>query len=535
MIQKCPNCGAWCSTEKQGFWGRFDRGFGDAAVSGAKIGRAIGSIFGKSGEKAGLFLGGSASGGTFAPANGLLEAFTGDNYHFECPECGYTWSTDDEEDDQTAEYEHEQKILELRDEFPTVSHSQYTEKQQYIKDLRILLASPLNTNAASAVLYDTLAAAYYAIDDRNSALQAVNSSLKLFEDDNTRILKGMIMGKGRNGQDAYSALQEMVYFKQPERSESPFFTNEQIAEEFSHLQSSYAQSFLSIPQQQRKYLVIRDELTYLPQSFRVLPMSEIPTGMNFPVGHPVNDTLYVCHPYKPDTYFPYDSYEVDMLRDEMNEFKSIMDCLGARRIEFHDIVENEQQSSQGSNMSVHGGGNYADKYAAHASYESQRSTDEFKRLYDEFAENKDFALAGTPAIPRDLVWYPHRIDWKRDCESRLAGRLLHNDFVITTSASESTTETERKKIEADLKILMFSGEGGGKGEKTFSLKRERSRMWKVSVDFYPLSDYEKKESVEPLQLASMPSEKPQQKQNWLMWLMGGIILILIIALVIILF
>ena len=539
MIQRCPECGQWCEVEKEGFFGKAVNGFINTAGGGANIGANVGrSMLGKTGERIGEFLGSAFTGVTgLAYMNAAAESVLGDDYQFVCPTCGHEWSTDDPEDDQTEEYnlwlaeqERNEAIVELRDKYPSMIHASRQEQQEYIKELLHQLSYEDNTDAQSATLYDTIAAAYQLIGDKNSALKAANSSLALFEDDNTRVLKGVIMGIGRNAQDTYAAMQEVIHFKSEERTESPFLSTSQIEEEFSLLQSSFAQNFLSLPLQQRKHLVVCDELTYLPHSFRVLPIAEIPTDVKFPAGHPVSNTLYVCHPYRTDYYIPYETYEVEILRDEIEEFKTIMDHLGAKHIDYSDIFENGEEKNAQHKREIHGGGDYAGQYSAHGSYDAEESSDISRKLRSSLEGSEDFLLAGKPTIPRDLVWYGHRMEWQRKCESRLAGRLVHSEFTISTSSSEMTTESERKKIEADLNILLAKVEGGTEGSKSQTLKREKERTWKVNVEFYPLSDYEKKEVpiVAPLVNDTLTANGtiPQKRLN-VTWIMGAIIIVLL--------
>ncbi len=480
----------------------------------------------------------SLGAGAIGIANAALESLSGDDFYFICPECGHEWSTDNPEDDQTEEYnawlaekERNSLVAELRDKYPSLIHATRQEKQDYVKELQHELGDESNTDAQRATLYDTIAAAYQLIGERNSALQAVNASLALFEDDNTRVLKGIIMGQGRNAQDTYAAMQEVIHYKSQERAESPFLSTPQIEEEFSMLQSSFSQNFLSLPLQQRKHLVICDELIYLPQSFRVLPIAEIPTDVKFPAGHPVSNTLYVCHPYRTDYYIPYESYEIEILRDEIEEFRRIMDHLGAKHIDYSDIFENGEQSSTQQKRDIHGGGDYAGQYSVHGSYESEDSSEITKKLRNALEGSEDFLLAGKPTLPPDTVWYSHRKEWQNKCESRLAGRLVHSEFTISTSSSEMTTESERKKIEADLKILLASVEGGTEGSKSYMLKKEKKRAWKVNVEFYPLSDYDKNKEVAiaPLIDNVLPTSEitPPSKKINVVWIMAAIIAILI--------
>lgn len=539
MIQQCPECGLWCEVEKQGLLGKASRGFDSAAEGGGRIGASIGrSLFGKTGEKYGAILGGGAVGGSgLGFLNAASESLFGADYHFVCPNCGHEWETNDPDDDQTEEYnawvaeqERNNFVVELKDKYPSLIHASRQEKQYYVKELQHELSDESNTDAQKAILYDTIAAAYQLIGDRNSALKAVNASLALFEDDNTRVLKGVIMGQGRNAQDTYAAMQEVIHYKE-EREESPFLSTPQIEEEFLKLQSSYSQNFLSIPQQQRKHLVVCDELIYLPQSFRILPFAEIPTDLKFPTGHPVSNTLYVCHPYQTDYYIPYESYEIEILRDEINEFKRIMAHLGAKHIDYSDIFENEEENSAQQRRNIHGGGDYAGQYGAHGTYESENNSEITRKLRNELKGSEDFLLAGKPAIPLDTVWYSHRIDWQHTCQSRLAGQLVHSEFTISTSSSEMTTESERKKIEADMKILLASVEGGAEGAKSYMLKKEKERTWKVNVEFYPLSDYDKNKEVAiaPLIDNVLPTSEntPPSKKINVVWIMAAIIAILI--------
>ena len=94
-----------------------------------------------------------------------------------------------------------------------------------------------------------------------------------------------------------------------------------------------------------------------------------------------------------------------------------------------------------------------------------------------------------------------------------------------------TTESERKKIEADLKILLAKVEGGTEGAESHMLKKEKERIWKVNVEFYPLSDYDnnKEVAVSPLIDNVLPTSEitPPSKKINVVWIMVAIIAILI--------
>ncbi len=537
MIQRCPKCNQWCEAEKHGFIERAAKGFSAAQDVGKDAGAAVGSLLGKPGKVVGQ-VPGAMVGSAFGILNGALESFYGYKYQFTCPNCGEEWATDKDEDDQTDEYKREMHIVELRDKFTSIINAPQTEKQAYLNELQHELSDDSNTPEVIATLYDAIAATYQLLGEKNKALEAVDKSLERFDDVNTRVLKGFIMGQGRNAQDTYSAMREIVKYKTDGRPESPFISTPQIETELAKLQSSYSQNFLSIPVQQRKYLVICDTLTFLPESFRVLPLAEIPTNLKFPDGHHLQtNTLYVCHPYRDDLYYPYEQYENELLRDEFNEFKTIMEHLGARRIVYNDVFRNGEEQSRYQQRELHGSGDYGGQYSGGFAYEKEGNSAQSRATLSAKQSVEEFEMAGRPALPRDLVWYGHRKEWQDKCQSRLEGRLIHYEFTLSTSNSEMTSESERQKIEFDLNILITSVKGGAERNKSINLKKEEEKTVKVDVYFYPLSDYDKKEiaanNVLPTSAANLPI--PFKKKINVFWIMGTLIVALILVILGLLF
>ena len=51
----------------------------------------------------------------------------------------------------------------------------------------------------------------------------------------------------------------------------------------------------------------------------VFRMSNIPSCIKFPVGHPVSGQLYIGHPFKPELYVPYETYEETFFVDKVPE------------------------------------------------------------------------------------------------------------------------------------------------------------------------------------------------------------------------
>ena len=293
IIQRCPKCGKWCITSGKNAWQRFA---GDTIDVADTLGELGDRFLGKPGKLVGKIWGGYS--GAFG---GVFNAIVGDRYQFTCPRCGCDWSTNDDTEDETNAYEHWRYRRQKCTEWQSITISKNPSKiNSYIK----LLSSELNEDDIDdetiAIIHDTLAVVHYMQNNKQEALNQINQSLELYDDDNSRALKGVILGGGRNSIDSYKALRELIHYRQTEY-ESPYFTKDDFRIKFENTQSSYVSHFLEIPQQQRRfvYLVsgnLDDKLTQLPDELYVLPIGFLPTEMHFK-GAPTDQMLYVCHPF----------------------------------------------------------------------------------------------------------------------------------------------------------------------------------------------------------------------------------------------
>ena len=112
--------------------------------------------------------------------------------------------------------------------------------------------------------------------------------------------------------------------------------------------------------------------------------------------------------------------------------------------------------------------------------------------------------------------------WHRNCESRKAGRLSQASFKLSTNNISATNEHGRKKIEADLNILLFKANGSYENDRQVSLYKEEDHNWSVEVEFYPLNEYGKKNN-NPLILDKTKSTS----KNMIIYGAVGIIILLI--------
>lgn len=545
MIQLCPHCKEqWCEANENGFIGRALRGFGSSADVQVEVGKSVGGILGKTGENAGEVIGALTSGlNPFNWVNSGMEALFGDKYKFHCPNCGGEWSTNNEYDDQTEEYdewckqqEWREEAIELIDKTSSMVNSSHQEQINHVKDLESKLAVDFidNYEGIKACLYDALAYSQFVLlNDEEHAIKSIQKSRELSPDPVSNAILGMMLsGKDDKPLNSYTAMQLLVQYKDIDEENSyTHFTMSQFRAYFDELTHNYVTNFLDIPSRDRCFLVVDDELRFLPNSFVVLPIDNIPHGIAFPLGHPRSQELYIVHPYKPNEYIPYNNYQLSLFRDEIHEFSWIMECLGAKSISFHEDRMNEQKVERRIDKETGGGASYGG-YAANGTYKRGETNEDYEKLTEELMEAKEFDITPDtfPYLPQDVVWYQHRPEWHRNCESRKAGRLSKASFKLSTNKSTATSEQERKKIEADLKVLLVKANGNHEQEESVSLRSEENHAWTVDVEFYPLSEYNSKSKrhvMELPQTAQSVTNVPEKKKpNYLIIGMLAIIIVL---------
>lgn len=543
MIQKCPNCGQWCEADKQNVLDRYGQGWEDAVNKSAEVGGSILGIFGKTGRKFGETFG-AVVGGQIGHLSGAANAALGDKFNFECPNCGYTWSANYDFEDQSDEYIHEQEMLEnaveLVKKTSSLMHHSKNEISEHIREMESLLANETvdENNTVKGLIYDALAYSYDAFNiDPVKAMGYIKKSLELWPDDVTsKAIFGMIMDVADNPYDNYETMKWLISYKEIDVDNSiTHFTQDQFYERFECLTDAYLDNFLEIPVNKRRYLILDDYLRFLPDSSVVLPIDRIPQGLQFPLDSPRIHEVYVVHPYKPNCYYPFNEYQYAVFHDEINEFKWIMECLGAKSISFHEEIENEKNTTTMKEAKSGGGVDYAGKFSANGSYERGGESKEYIKLINELKEEKNFALTPTilPYLPQDLVWYNHRPEWHRNCESRMMGRLSKASFRMSTSSITTASGQEKKKIEADLKILLFKANGNHEQESEVTLETNDNHTWSVDVEFYPMNEYEAKSQSINLQshasplLSNSKSVTPTKNNKYIIIGLVSVIIILL--------
>ena len=427
------------------------------------------------------------------------EMLNGDSYHFYCDRCGCEWGTDDESDDMSEEYGLYTKALELAMQFPLIKNRSEQDKKDFTREAEEILVEIENTSGvddAKATMYDVLACCYYFFfNDSQKALLEINKSLALFDDEKSHVLKGLFIGKEVSPASNYDKMRELLKINECD-TDIMYVDRATIMGELEKAEKNYEHNFTSIPENQRKFLVITSDYTHLPDSFKILKYNNTDlSGVVFENGFPSNNAIYVCHPYKPNVYYPSESYQTSLFKNQLNEFRELLQCLGAKSIRTEDSLSSRRSSDVSGNLKAKVGGEYKGvdvnvSGECKASNSLVNSMVQKMLIDDEFSFNPNIS----PFVPEGLVWYNHMEEWQRLARMRLRGQNKYS-ISISTRHTNIVNENEANLVNADFKALVARGDLEISKSTELKGAEENSHEWKLVVEFYPLSEYENKATM----------------------------------------
>lgn len=546
MWIRCPECGRWLYAEKKNAWGRFVRTFKNDDVISDALGemtdyigkKSIGKFFGKPLDLYNKVI------------DSPFEAMAGDNYKFRCS-CGYEGGTDDDSKDQSSGHQLCLQIEELFNQYNSLSSFSKNEIDNYSNRINTLLTEiqdyPYLADYNSS-LYDLFASvSYFWLHDSSKALAAINKSIDLWPDDpNSIALRGVFRSETPKPIDRYTKLQDIIQFKEAEK-DSIFLSRDEFQTELNNAAKKYADEFLQIPKERRKYLVIDDELRLLPNSFLVLTPDLLSildeAGLEFPNGYASEKALYICHPYKKNYYLDADNYKDELFYDQLEELKELLQCLGAKSIDMTDLKTHETTIRNESDISTKGGGT-KEAVSANIDGEFTSESNYYEKKKKDYFQHHEFPLRTEvePYIWSDSVWYPHLSQWQSMARSRLRPNGEETFNIHLSSFEEKLIkENEQLRLKADFDAMIAKGNLDGALSLSFERQESIGHEWEIKVEFYPMSAYHKASSVssDAKQLTVVPpinrarqEDMPPTKKKWNpVWLLSIVIVILVAVIV----
>ena len=213
-------------------------------------------------------------------------------------------------------------------------------------------------------------------------------------------------------------------------------------------------SFEKLSNSSNKILVINDNETYYKTAnFITVPLNKLPDLLKFPPGHPHSLKTYVQHPILIDKYIPIEDYEQILIKDKLDEYKYLIQCLGASSIQY-EISESLYENQKLCTNSFLNADGSRGKVGFSGGIQEELISDSTSNLEARRLEGQEFNPIGIPFIPDDLVWFEHETSWQRLAKQRLNGNILKHIEVIKVSKSDTFSQIDKRSLEAEIKAIV---------------------------------------------------------------------------------
>ena len=256
--------------------------------------------------------------------------------------------------------------------------------------------------------------------------------------------------------------------------------------DFSFLDTEYRTNFLDRPYNERKILLPVKQYTELDQEvINVLSIDNLPE-IEFPMGHPIANQLYIGHPYLPHKYIPFENYQLELVEDKVREFCAFVQKLGATEITIECLNSNSTDATERGNMNA--SGNTQHKVVdANGSYKKEYSRHLIEELTHSINMHQEFAPNQAPALQENMVWYNNEPSWQRLYEQRMSGSLLYHEERIETRKSQMVEGNEMSEIKAEVKALFSSAGIEWNKSMESQYQMQENAILSIKVRFAPMS------------------------------------------------
>lgn len=260
--------------------------------------------------------------------------------------------------------------------------------------------------------------------------------------------------------------------------------------------SSDKSSFLNDDYNKRKFLFTVSNDKQIPGCYDkednvqwIFSLGLIPDYINFPVGHPQPNTLYIGHPLKPGVYIPFENATEQLFMEKVRELCYLAQCLGAVEIKFKrikglDVSNSEsscvERSGEAGRKFLNVGGSLGVSGSETNTYSSKDGVELVQR----------YSPIKKPFCPEGMVWYDSDPTWQTLVKQRLNGNIL--SYVEHVSSTETTTVSSNQlmSLKGSFEYLFAKASGSydAKTDKTFSKTEEIK--WEIDMKFKPLQDFD---------------------------------------------
>ena len=243
---------------------------------------------------------------------------------------------------------------------------------------------------------------------------------------------------------------------------------------------------LRVPYKERKYIMLVEDSKIkncAVSGITIFNSSNVPNCINFYDNMPLNNELYVGHPYNPSVYIPYNQAEDILFQDKIQEFCYILQQLGAEEITITSLKGrkiNETNNKKEELEVAANAGRFANAFLNICSSTSNLMD---RTSHEQYDVKYVYDPIDMPEMPSETIWYQNQPKWQRLVQSRIDGNTLEYTECISSKLTFFTSSSEKEDIKAKLKVLMANIEGRIYEEEEKQLREDIETIWRVSVKF----------------------------------------------------
>ena len=255
--------------------------------------------------------------------------------------------------------------------------------------------------------------------------------------------------------------------------------------DFYAIDDMFRGKLLEQPYNKRKILMPVKQYTELDQEVvNVLSVDNLPE-IEFPMGHPIANQLYIGHPYLPHKYIPFENYQLELVEDKVREFCSFVQKLGATEITIECLNSNSTDATERGHMNASGNAQHK-VVDANGSYKREYSRHLIEELTHSINMHQEFAPNQAPALQENMVWYNNEPSWQRLYEQRMSGSLLYHEERIETRKSQMVEGNEMSEIKAEVKTLFSSAGIEWNKSMESQYQMQENAILSIKVRFAPM-------------------------------------------------
>ena len=255
--------------------------------------------------------------------------------------------------------------------------------------------------------------------------------------------------------------------------------------DFKKYEKAFSDLFLSLPYNDRKVLMPVREYVDMSQTYiTVIDIKNLPS-INFPIGHPVANQLYIGHPFLPQKYLPFENYQLELIEDKVREFCQIAQSLGAIEISIETENSSQSNSSRIYNTNIDGGIDYK-MSSIKGGFRREGSRNLIEEISQAINLHQIFTPTKKPCLPENTVWFQNEPSWKRLYEQRMNGGLTQHEERIETRKSQMVDNHELQEIKAELQHLFAEANLNWNSTLEEKFSQQENAVLSIKVRFAPI-------------------------------------------------